>query len=78
MVAFTIEQRWKCACDRLTEDVDFGKKKIFLSDEAHFNLGWYVNKQDCCIWGTENHTHTLKIRRAQNELLFGADFGPEA
>ena len=27
------------ACDRLTEDADFGG---------------YVNKQNCCIWGTEN------------------------
>ena len=37
------------ACDRLTEDVDFGKKKIIFSDEAHFDLGGYVNKQNCCI-----------------------------
>ena len=28
----------KWACDRLTEDADFGKKKIIFSDEAHFNL----------------------------------------
>ena len=41
------------ACDRLTEDADFGIKIIF-SDEAYFDLGGYVNKQDCCIWGTEN------------------------
>ena len=44
----------KWACDRLTEDVDFGKKKIIFSDKAHFDLGGYVNKQNCCIWGTEN------------------------
>ena len=25
-----------------------------MSDEAHFNLGWYVNNQNCRIWGTEN------------------------
>ena len=30
-----------------------GKKNIF-SDEAHFDLGGYVNKQNCSIWGTEN------------------------
>ena len=29
------------------------KKNIF-SVEAHFDLGGYVNKQICCIWGTEN------------------------
>ena len=44
----------KCACDRLTEDADFGKKKVIFSDEAHFDLGGYVNKQNCSIWGTEN------------------------
>ena len=35
------------ACDRLTEDADFGKKKKHFSDEAHFDLGRYVNKQNC-------------------------------
>ena len=30
----------KWACDRLTEDADFGKKKkIIFSDEALFDLG---------------------------------------
>ena len=28
--------------------------KIIFSDEAHFDLGGYVNKQNCLIWGTEN------------------------
>ena len=49
------EQRWaKRACDRLTEDVDSGRNKIIFSDEAHFDLGEYVNKQNWRIWGTEN------------------------
>ena len=43
----------KWACDRLTEDTDFGKKIIF-SDEAYFDLGVYVNMQNCGIWGIEN------------------------
>ena len=34
-------------------DCDFSKKIIF-TDEAHFQLGGYVNKQNCRIWGTEN------------------------
>ena len=29
-------------------------KKIIFSDEVHFGLGGYVNKQNCRIWGTEN------------------------
>ena len=31
----------------------FGKKIIF-TDEASFDLGGYVNKQNCRIWGIEN------------------------
>ena len=38
-------------CGQLTEDADFGKKKIIFSDEAHFGLGGYINKQNCRIWG---------------------------
>ena len=34
----------KGACDRLTEDADFAKKKIIFSDEAHFDLGGYVRQ----------------------------------
>ena len=43
----------KWAYDRLTEGADFGKKILF-SDEAHFDLGGYINKQNCRIWGTKN------------------------
>ena len=32
----------------------FWQKKIIFSDETHFDLGGYVNKQNCCIWGTGN------------------------
>ena len=28
--------------------------KIIFSDEAHFDLGGYISKQNCRIWGTEN------------------------
>ena len=30
------------------------KKKVVFSDETHFDFGGYKNKQNCCIWGTEN------------------------
>ena len=30
------------------------KKKIIFSDEAYFDLGGYVNKRNCRIWGIEN------------------------
>lgn len=41
------------ALEQLELDNDFGRKIIF-SDEAHFHLGGYVNKQNCRIWGSEN------------------------
>ena len=44
----------KWTSDRLIEDSDFGKKKIIFPDEAHFDLGRYVNKQNCRIWVIEN------------------------
>ena len=30
------------------------QKKNIFSDEAHFDLGGYVNQQNCHIWGTRN------------------------
>ena len=54
----------KWACDRVTEDADFGKK--------NFDLSGYVNKKNCHIWGTDN-SHAY----IENESLVGANFGPE-
>ena len=52
----------KWACDRRTEDADLGKKKIIFSGEAHFDLGGYVNKENCRILGTENpHAYIEKL-----------------
>ena len=76
MVAFTLEQRWEVGLQSTYRSCRFWKKKISFSDKAHFDLGGYVNNQNCRIWGTE-FTHSLKSRRTQIELLFGADFGPE-
>ena len=59
MVVYTLEQRFaKWAYDRLTEDGDFGKKKIIFSDEAHFDL--------VTFGAQKTRTHTLKSRRTQN------------
>lgn len=41
------------ALNELNDDPDFARKIIF-SDEAHFHIGGYVNKQNCRIWGSEN------------------------
>jgi len=34
-------------------DADFSSK-IILSDEAHFHLEGFVNRQNCRVWGSEN------------------------
>ena len=61
-----------------TEDADFGKKIIF-SDEAHFNLGGYVNKQHCRIWGTENpHAYIEKSKHPKGVTVWcGAQMSKE-
>ncbi|CAB3238242.1 unnamed protein product [Arctia plantaginis] len=38
----------------LEDEVDDFSTKIIMSDEAHFHLNWYVNKQNYRFWGTEN------------------------
>ena len=65
----------KLACDRLTEDADFGRKKIIFSDEA---LGGYVNKENCRIWDTENPHAYIEKPMYQKRVTVGADFGPAA
>ena len=61
MVAYTLEQRFaKWVCDRLTEDADFGKKKIIFSDEAHFDLGGYLTSKIVAFGAQKSRTHTLK------------------
>ena len=56
------------------------KKKNIFSDEAHFNFGGFVSKQNCLVaFGAQKtHMHTLKSRLTQNESLFDADFSLEA
>ena len=74
MVVYTLEQRREVG---LRSTYDFGKKFIFL-DEAHFDLAEYVNKQNCCIWGTENPSAYIEKPTHPKRAIFDADFGPEA
>ena len=59
-------------------DCDFG----ICSDEAHFDLGGYVNKQNCIICGTENpHAYIEKPTHPKRvnfwcEFWFGGIIGP--
>ena len=73
-----LQQRWGVGLRSTYRTCRFWQKKIIFSDEAHFDLGGYVNKQNCRIWAQKTRKHTLNSRRTQNESQFGADFGPEA
>ena len=49
-------------------------KKIVISDEAHFDLGGYVNKQNCRIWVTENpHAYIEKPTHPKRVTKYLAD-----
>ena len=52
MVVYTLEQRWEVGQRSIYRR--FWQKKIIFLDEAHFDLGGHVNKQNFRIWGTEN------------------------
>ena len=62
MVVYTLEQRWEVGLRSTYRRCQFCKKKIIFSDETHFDLGGYVNIQNCRIWGTENpHAYIEKL-----------------
>ena len=48
-------------------------KKIIFSYEAYFDLGEYVNNQNCRIWGTENpHAYSENpMHPKQGTVWFG-------
>ena len=51
MLLYTLEQYWEILRHYYEQ---LWQKKIIFSDEAHFDVGGYVNKQNCPIWGAEN------------------------
>ena len=72
MVVYTVEQRWEVGLRSTYRRCRFWqKKKKIFSDGAHFDLGGYINKQNCRIGAQKTCTHTLKSPRTQNESLFG-------
>ena len=50
MLVYTREQRFAIDLQKMP----ILAKKIIFSDKDHFDLGVYVNKQNCRIWSTEN------------------------
>jgi len=49
-------------------------KQIIFSDEAHFWMNGYVNKQNCRIWDDTNHARYTRSKYILRKSLFGADF----
>ena len=71
MVVYTLEQCWEVGLRLTYRRCRFWqkKKKIIFSDEAHFDLGGYVNKQFCRIWGTENQDEYIeKLTQAKGKI----------
>ena len=54
MIVYTLEQRWEVGLRSAYRRCRFWQEKIIFSDEVHFDLGGYVNKQNCRIWGNPN------------------------
>ncbi|GFU69124.1 DUF4817 domain-containing protein [Trichonephila clavipes] len=50
-------------------------KRILFSDEAHFWLNGYVNKQNCRIWSEANLQVYVKTPLHPGKLNFGALYG---
>ena len=70
MVVYMLEQRWEILRQIDLQKMPMLAKKISFSDEAHFDLGGYVNKQNCRIWGTENpHAYDPKTSHCLVQIL---------
>ncbi|GFY17661.1 hypothetical protein TNCV_1073961 [Trichonephila clavipes] len=56
MVLKANDRRTSCPCpDEFREPrSDYVRQRILFSDEAHFWLNGYVNKQNCRIWSEAN------------------------
>ena len=65
-----LEQRWEMGLRSTFRRCRFWqKKKMIFSDEAHFDLGGYVNKQNWCIWGTESHAFKADTSKTRHCLV---------
>ena len=67
---YTLEQRWEILPAFDLQKMPILVKKITYSDEAHFDLGGYLNNQNCRIWATENpHADIEKKTRPKRVIV---------
>ena len=52
-------------------------QRIIISDEAHFHLGGYVNKQNSYIWGSGNPKMIIEEPLYPQHVSVWCDFWPE-
>ncbi|GFX30099.1 hypothetical protein TNCV_2618101 [Trichonephila clavipes] len=60
----------ECAQNEIAVVPDF-HKRILFSDEAHFWLNGYVNKQNCRIWSEANPQVYVETLLHPEKLLYG-------
>ena len=73
MVVYTLEQFWESgpAIDLQKMPILTKKKKKKKKSLFHFDLGGYVNKQNCRIWGKENpHAYIEKPTHSKRVSVF--------
>ena len=68
MAVYTLEQRGEVGLWSTYRRYRFWQKRVIFSDEAHFDLGGYVNKQNWRIWGTEN-PHVIIEKPTHRKLV---------
>ena len=68
---YTLEQRWEVGLRSNYRRCRLWQKKIIFADEAHFDLGGYVNKQNYPIWDTENpHAYIEKLTHSKRVTVW--------
>ena len=67
------------SAERLIVVKTFYKNNEFVvfSDEAHFQMNGYVNKQNCRYWSEKIHKNFKKQLNIPKKSLFGVDFAGE-
>ena len=66
MVVYTLEQRWEVGLRSTCW--------IWQRSKSNFDLGGYINKQNCHIWGTENQHAYIEKPTHPKRVIFWCEF----